>query len=67
MAVLRLVCGDPDRVLNLQGMLSRKGFQVMQELMDEDPQIFLPYEDGSLRPLCLGELLQEKLFHRTLK
>ena len=41
--------------------------QVMQELVDEDPQIFLPYEDGSLRPLCLGELLQEKLFHRTLK
>lgn len=41
--------------------------QMMQELVDEDPEIFLPYEDGSLRPLCLGELLQERLFHRTLK
>ncbi|MBQ7540029.1 MAG: hypothetical protein IJT13_02780 [Bacteroidaceae bacterium] len=40
---------------------------IMQELVNEDPEIFLPYEDGSLRPLCLGELLQEKLFHRTLK
>ncbi len=40
--------------------------QMMQELVDEDPEIFLPYEDGSLRPLCLGELLQEKMFHRTL-
>lgn len=40
--------------------------QMMQELVDEDIQIFLPYNDGSLRPLCLGELLQEKLFHRTL-
>ncbi len=40
--------------------------QIMQELVDEDPEIFLPYEDGSLRPLCLGELLQEKMFHRTL-
>ena len=37
MAVLRLVCGDPDRVLNLQGMLSRKRFQVMQELMPQHP------------------------------
>ena len=35
--MLRLVCGDPNRVLNLQGMLSRKGFQMMQELMPQHP------------------------------
>ena len=40
---------------------------MMRELVSEDPEIFLPYSDGSLRPLCLGELLQERLFHRTLK
>lgn len=40
---------------------------VMQELINADPEIFLPYEDGSLRPICLGELLEEQLFHRTLK
>lgn len=39
---------------------------IMRELVNEDPEIFLPYEDGSLRPLCLGELLEEKLFHRTM-
>ena len=40
---------------------------MMRELVSEDPEIFLPYSDGSLRPLCLGELLQERLFHRTIK
>lgn len=40
---------------------------VMQELINEDLEIFLPYDDGSLRPLCLGELLQERLFHRSLQ
>ncbi len=40
---------------------------MMRELVNEDPEIFLPYSDGSLRPICLGELLQERLFHRTLK
>ncbi len=40
---------------------------IMQELIDEDIEIFLPYSDGSLRPLCLGELIEERLFHRTMK
>lgn len=39
---------------------------IMQELLDEDIEIFLPYNDGSLRPLCIGELIEERLFHRTL-
>lgn len=40
--------------------------QAMTELVYEDLEIFLPYSDGSLRPISIGELLQEKLFHREL-
>lgn len=40
---------------------------VMQELLDADEQIFLPYADGSLRPICLNELVEERLYHRILK
>ena len=39
---------------------------IMQELLDEDMEVFVPYEDGSLRPICLGELVEEKLYNRTI-
>ena len=37
MAVLCLVCRDPDRIFDLQGTLTRKRFQMMQELMPQHP------------------------------
>jgi hypothetical protein len=39
---------------------------ILQELLDADETIYLPYEDGSLRPLCIGALVEEKLYHRSL-
>lgn len=39
---------------------------VMRKLIDEDIEIFLPYDDGSLRPLNIGEIIEERLFNEEI-
>lgn len=39
---------------------------VLQQLADEDIRVYVPYDDGSLRPLRMGEIIEERLFNREI-
>lgn len=44
----------------------RTRMAVMQELLDEDAEVYVSYADGSLRPIHMGEIVEEKLYNRTI-
>ena len=39
---------------------------VLRQLADEDIRVYVPYDDGSLRPLRMGEIIEERLFNREI-
>lgn len=40
--------------------------KILRQFIEEDTQVFLPYEDGSLRPLNIREIIEERLFDKVI-
>lgn len=40
--------------------------KILRQFIEEDTQVFLPYEDGSLRPINIGEIIEERLFDKVI-